>query len=176
MKISGAETWTPSQYFEDTPVFAQISRILYTNREFCELGIGAQRLFICMVMESKDCEQFSFSKGLAEKKYHIPPSSFERYRRKLICAEAIILCTDQADNAGKTGCQANRYRISPKWMKEVSVTGNQEERRANVSMNLTVEQVFAINMALAKGQRIEIIPLKDRIKVVAVKRDELKTK
>ena len=43
-------------------------------------------------------------------------------------------------------------------------------------INLTVEQVFAINMALAKGQRIEIIPLKDRIKVVAVKRDELKTK
>lgn len=43
-------------------------------------------------------------------------------------------------------------------------------------INLTTEQVFAINMALAKGQRIEIIPLKDRIKVVAVKRDELKTK
>ena len=43
-------------------------------------------------------------------------------------------------------------------------------------INLTAEQVFAINMALAKGQRIEIIPLKDRIKVVAVKRDELKTK
>ena len=43
-------------------------------------------------------------------------------------------------------------------------------------INLTEEQVFAINMALAKGQRIEIIPLKDRIKVVAVKRDELKTK
>lgn len=43
-------------------------------------------------------------------------------------------------------------------------------------INLTAEQVFSINMALAKGQRIEIIPLKDRIKVVAVKRDELKTK
>lgn len=43
-------------------------------------------------------------------------------------------------------------------------------------INLTAEQVIAINMALAKGQRIEIIPLKDRIKVVAVKRDELKTK
>lgn len=41
---------------------------------------------------------------------------------------------------------------------------------------ITVEQVAAINAALAKGQRIEIIPLKDRIKVVAVKRDELKTK
>lgn len=36
-------------------------------------------------------------------------------------------------------------------------------------INLTAEQVFAINMALAKGQRIEIIPLKDRIKVVAVR-------
>lgn len=41
---------------------------------------------------------------------------------------------------------------------------------------ITAEQVAAINAALAKGQRIEIIPLKDRIKVVAVKRDELKTK
>lgn len=176
MKISDTETWMPSQYFEDTPVFAKISRILYTNREFCELGIGTQRLFICMVMESKGREQFSFSKGLAGKKYHIPPSSFERYRRKLICAGAIILCTDQTDNAGKVGCQANRYSISPKWMKEVSVTGDQEEARANVSMNLTVEQVFAINMALARGQRVEIIPLKDKIKVVTIKRDELKTK
>lgn len=43
-------------------------------------------------------------------------------------------------------------------------------------MNLTPEQVFAINVALGKGQRIEIIPLKDRLKIVAVKRDELKTK
>lgn len=43
-------------------------------------------------------------------------------------------------------------------------------------INLTAEQVCAINTALARGQRIEIIPLKDRIKVVAVKRDELKTK
>lgn len=43
-------------------------------------------------------------------------------------------------------------------------------------LSLTAEQVFAINMALARGQRVEIIPLKDRIKVVAVKRDELKTK
>ena len=43
-------------------------------------------------------------------------------------------------------------------------------------INLTAEQVFAITMALAKGQRREIIPLKDRRKVVAVKRDELKTK
>lgn len=43
-------------------------------------------------------------------------------------------------------------------------------------MNLTVEQVFAINMALARGQRVEIIPLKDKVKVVTIKRDELKTK
>ena len=43
-------------------------------------------------------------------------------------------------------------------------------------INLTAEQVFAINTALAKGQRIEIIPLKDRLKIVCVRRDELKTK
>lgn len=43
-------------------------------------------------------------------------------------------------------------------------------------INLTAEQVAAINAALARGQRVEIIPLKDKIKVVAVKRDELKTK
>ena len=61
-------------------------------------------------------------------------------------------------------------------MKEVSAAGNQEEERANVSMNLTAEQVFAINVALARGQRVEIIPLKDKIKVVTIKRDELKSK
>lgn len=43
-------------------------------------------------------------------------------------------------------------------------------------INLTAEQVFAINTALEKGQRVEIIPLKDRLKIVCVKRDELKTK
>lgn len=43
-------------------------------------------------------------------------------------------------------------------------------------INLTAEQVFAINAALEKGQRVEIIPLKDRLKIVCVKRDELKTK
>ena len=43
-------------------------------------------------------------------------------------------------------------------------------------INLTAEQVFAINMALAKGQRVEIIPLKDRLKIVCVRREELKTK
>lgn len=46
----------------------------------------------------------------------------------------------------------------------------------NTSMNLTPEQVFAINTALAKGQRVELIPLKDRLKIVSVKRDELKAK
>lgn len=44
------------------------------------------------------------------------------------------------------------------------------------SINLTADQVFAINAALARGQRVELIPLKDRLKIVVVKRDELKTK
>lgn len=41
---------------------------------------------------------------------------------------------------------------------------------------ITTEQVAAINAALEKGQRVEIIPLKDRLKIVCVKRDELKIK
>ena len=43
-------------------------------------------------------------------------------------------------------------------------------------MEITTEQVAAINKALEKGQRVEIIPLKDRLKIVCVKRDELKIK
>lgn len=43
-------------------------------------------------------------------------------------------------------------------------------------INLTAEQVFAINMALAKNFRIELIPLKDGVKIVKVSRAEVKTK
>lgn len=43
-------------------------------------------------------------------------------------------------------------------------------------VHITSEQIVAINAALARGQRVELIPLKDRLKIVVVKRDELKTK
>lgn len=52
----------------------------------------------------------------------------------------------------------------------------QEKGERMASINLTADQVFAINAALARGQRVELIPLKDRLKIVVVKRDELKTK
>ncbi len=43
-------------------------------------------------------------------------------------------------------------------------------------INLTAEQVFAINAALARGQRVELIPLKDGVKIVKVSRAEIKAK
>lgn len=58
-----------------------------------------------------------------------------------------------------------------------SPSQNWQEKGENMaSINLTADQVFAINAALARGQRVELIPLKDRLKIVVVKRDELKTK
>lgn len=59
--------------------------------------------------------------------------------------------------------------------RRVAWTGK-EKGENMASINLTADQVFAINAALAKGQRVELIPLKDRLKIVVVKRDELKTK
>lgn len=39
---------------------------------------------------------------------------------------------------------------------------------------LTVEQLERIHAALDKGHRIEIIPLKDNIKIMDIRREELK--
>lgn len=67
---------------------------------------------------------------------------------------------------------SNVWSITTNWWQKVDL-GDGEKM---ASMNLTPEQVFAINTALAKGQRVELIPLKDRLKIVSVKRDELKIK
>lgn len=42
--------------------------------------------------------------------------------------------------------------------------------------HITTEQVAAINAVLAKNFRIELIPLKDGVKIVKVSRAEVKTK
>ena len=39
---------------------------------------------------------------------------------------------------------------------------------------LTVEQLERIHAALEKGHRIELIPLKDNIKIMDIRREELK--
>lgn len=39
---------------------------------------------------------------------------------------------------------------------------------------LTVEQLERIHAALDKGHRIELIPLKDNIKIMDIRREELK--
>lgn len=44
------------------------------------------------------------------------------------------------------------------------------------AVHLTAEQVAVINAALAKNFRIELIPLKDGVKIVKVSRAEVKTK
>lgn len=43
-------------------------------------------------------------------------------------------------------------------------------------MELTSWQVCAINAALEKNYRVELIPLKDGVKIVKVSRAEIKTK
>lgn len=51
-----------------------------------------------------------------------------------------------------------------------------EKRRMKETAHITTEQVAAINAALAKSFRIELIPLKDGVKIVKVSRTEIKAK
>lgn len=51
-----------------------------------------------------------------------------------------------------------------------------EERRMKETAHITTEQVAAINAALEKNYRVELIPLKDGVKIVKVSRAEVKTK
>jgi len=44
------------------------------------------------------------------------------------------------------------------------------------AVHLTAEQVAAINAALEKNYRVELIPLKDGVKIVKVSRAEIKAK
>jgi hypothetical protein len=41
-------------------------------------------------------------------------------------------------------------------------------------MNLTAEQIKAIQQILSKDQRVELIPLKDGVRVFEVRRREIK--
>jgi hypothetical protein len=51
-----------------------------------------------------------------------------------------------------------------------------EERRMKETSHITTEQVAAINAALEKNYRVELIPLKDGVKIVKVSRAEIKAK
>ena len=42
-------------------------------------------------------------------------------------------------------------------------------------VKLSQSEISAIERTLAKGERVEIIPVKDGVKVVRVKREEIKT-
>lgn len=42
--------------------------------------------------------------------------------------------------------------------------------------HITTEQIAVINAALEKNYRVELIPLKDGVKIVKVSRAEVKTK
>lgn len=42
--------------------------------------------------------------------------------------------------------------------------------------HITTEQVASINAALAKNFRIELIPLKDGVKIIKISRAEIKAK
>lgn len=157
---------------DDHHIGGVINPMLYVDQAFCALTGGAKRLFVCMAVESRECKPFSFSKGFAERKYHIPNTSFERHTRELVSAGAIVLLTNQADRVGKTGCMSNIWRITPNWWQKVDL-GDGEKM---ASINLTQEQVAAINAALEKNYRVELIPLKDGVKIVKVSRAEIKAK
>ncbi len=45
----------------------------------------------------------------------------------------------------------------------------------NEAKKLLPEQIKAIEAAISKGDRVEIIPLKDGVKLVHIKRQELKS-
>lgn len=45
---------------------------------------------------------------------------------------------------------------------------------ADSQYDLTAEQLKTIHETLQKGDRVELIPLKDKIKVIRVKREEVK--
>ena len=49
-----------------------------------------------------------------------------------------------------------------------------EEQRKAVEKELTGTQIKAIEQAVSKGDRVEVIPVKDGIRLMLVKKNELK--
>lgn len=46
----------------------------------------------------------------------------------------------------------------------------------NKPINLTPEQIKAIEKVLSKGERVEIIPIKDGAKLIKLRREEIRTR
>ena len=52
---------------------------------------------------------------------------------------------------------------------------NKHLQLQNVKINMDEKTIEAIKSVLAKGDRVELIPVKDGVKVVQVRRKEIKT-
>lgn len=51
-----------------------------------------------------------------------------------------------------------------------------EESYMEYAMELTAKNIEAINSVLAKDQRCEVIPTKDGVRIIRIKREEVKIK
>lgn len=65
--------------------FIQIGNSLLLSEQMGKLKPGARYLYLCMTMEAGGKREFTFPASSAEK-YHIPPSSFDRFKAELIDA------------------------------------------------------------------------------------------
>lgn len=54
-------------------------------------------------------------------------------------------------------------------------TGQKEQNTPMQECNLTQEAVKAIESVLSKGDRAEVVPVKDGVRIIHVKRSEVKT-
>lgn len=52
---------------------------------------------------------------------------------------------------------------------------NKHLQLQNVKINMDEKTIEAIKSVLAKGDRVELIPVKDGVKVIQVRRKEIKT-
>ena len=65
-----------------------------------KLKPGARYLYLCMTMEAGGKREFTFPASSAEK-YHIPPSSFDRFKAELIDAGFIRIKGEREADPGK---------------------------------------------------------------------------
>lgn len=88
--------------------FIQIGNSLLLSMTFQELNVGAQHLYLCMLMESGGRKSFEFPLTTA-KKYGIPSSSFRRYVDELHAANFIDV------QSGANARMKNLYSFSLAW-------------------------------------------------------------
>ncbi len=89
--------------------FIQIGNSLLLSEQMCKLKPGARYLYLCMTMEAGGKREFTFPASSAEK-YHIPPSSFDRFKAELIDAGFIRI-----KESGRLTREKNVYEFVFDW-------------------------------------------------------------